>query len=201
MDDLNRLEGQKKAELPTPSALIREFQDKVVNTCYGFLHNRQDAEDAAQEVFLKAWRALPTFRGESRLSTWLYRIAVRTSLDILRKRKRRWSWLLELFGMGPKLTELVSGKDPLVEAERRERARLLMAAIDSLPEQQRIAYVLATFEEMKGKEIAEVMETTLGAVDSLLHRARENLRRELRTYYRGLPENLSPVGNKEAENG
>jgi len=183
-------------------AFVRVHQDRVVNTCYGFLHHRQDAEDAAQQVFLKAWQALPGFRGESRLSTWLYQIAVRTSLDILRQRKRQQQWARFLGFLG--FREAVtpgSPKDPLVEVERRERARLLMEAIDALPEQQRVAYTLAAFERLKGEEIAEVMETTVSAVESLLHRARTNLRQRLRAYYQATPEPPSPTGEKEARHG
>lgn len=179
---------------------VREHQDRVVNTCYGFLHNRQDAEDAAQQVFLKAWQALPGFRGDSKLSTWLYQIAVRTSMDILRRRQRdqRWVKVLCLLGFSEPVTH-ASPKDPLVEVERRERAKLLMSAIDALPEQQRVAYTLASFERLKGEEIAEVMETTLSAVESLLHRARANLREKLRGYYQSAKDPTDAKNSQEPE--
>lgn len=189
----NEVESQETLPL---SDLVQKYQNQIVNTCYGFLHNFSDAEDAAQEVFLKAWKALPAFRGECKLSTWLYRIACRSSLDILRKRKREksWNWILGLVGLGESPGLAPAEKDPLVVIEQRERAKLLMAAIDNLPDSQRQAYVLATFEHLKGKEIAQVIETTPSAVESLLVRARKNLRRQLEHYYN---KNLVQASKKE----
>ncbi|MBU1107360.1 MAG: sigma-70 family RNA polymerase sigma factor [Candidatus Riflebacteria bacterium] len=174
-----------KQEPITLASMLQTYQDQIVNTCYGFLHNRSDAEDASQEVFLKAWKAIPTFRGECKLSTWLYRIATRTSLDILRKRKRdqRWNWVLGLVGLNKLPAVTPSEKDPLVVIEQRERAKILMKAIDNLPETQRTAYTLANFENLQGKEIAEIMETSVTAVESLLFRSRKGLREHLQSYY------------------
>ena len=69
--------------------LVDQYKDKVVNTCYGFVHQKEDAEDIAQDVFIEAWLSYPKFRGESSLSTWLYRIAVNKSLDAVRKQKTK----------------------------------------------------------------------------------------------------------------
>lgn len=156
-----------------------------MNTCYGFLHNRLDAEDAGQEVFLKAWKALPDFRWDSQPSTWLYRIAVRTCLDILkqRRRQRRWAVVLSWVGLRERPPVALSAKDPFVEVEHRERAAALMRAMESLPEGQYAAYALATFEGMTAAQIAAVLQTTTSAVESALHRARANLRKTLESYH------------------
>ncbi len=200
IDTHTSAEALKQGQI-TLAYLLDTYQDQIVNTCYGFLHNRSDAEDASQEVFLKAWKALSTFRGECKLSTWLYRIATRTSLDILRKRKRdqRWNWVLGLVGLNKLLAVTSVEKDPLVVIEQRERAKILMKAIDNLPETQRTAYTLANFEHLQGNEIAEIMETSVAAVESLLFRSRRNLRQHLKSYYQKDNTPGCPEENTEKE--
>jgi RNA polymerase sigma-70 factor (ECF subfamily) len=161
------------------AVLVMEHQNIVVNTCHGFLHNREDAEDAAQQVFMKAWQTKSSFQSKSKISTWLYRIAVNTSLDLLRKRRRseQWHALLSIFGMTSELPTIT--KDPLVEVEKREDALLLMKAIDSLPDNQRSAWVLTTTGGFSSQDAAEIMNTSVSAVESLKHRARGRLRKFL----------------------
>jgi len=159
------------------------------------------ADDLAQETFLSAWRNLASFRHDARFSTWLYRIAVRTALDLLRQRKRARQWERLLGWLGLREPTPGATKDPLVELEARERARLLMEAIDALPEQQRVAYTLVAFERLKGEEVAEVMETTASAVESLLFRARSNLRQRLREYYLAAGAEPRGAGGEEKAHG
>lgn len=166
------------------TGLVREYQHKVVNTCYGFLHNRPDAEDAAQQVFEKVWNSIGSFRGDAKLSSWIYRIAVNVSMNIIKRRDSRNRLLgyLKMVGFNIALSE--KAKDPLVELENKEKVKVLMEAIDSLPESQKVAFTLARFEKLKGKEIAEVMEKSLSAVEALQNRAKKSLSIYLEEYYR-----------------
>ena len=156
---------------------------RVYQTCLGFVCNTEDAEDLAQEVFVEAYRAIGGFRGEAKLGTWLYRIAVTKSLELLRyrKRKKRAGQLLSLLGMQQAGLEPRADHfdHPGLSLERKEQARILMVAVASLPEQQRIAFTLHKIEELSYQETAEIMQISASAVDSLVFRARANLKKRL----------------------
>jgi RNA polymerase sigma-70 factor (ECF subfamily) len=162
---------------------VLQFQHKVVNICLRFLRNPEDAEDTAQEVFVEAYRALPGFRREAVLSTWIYRIAVSKSLDQLRKRKRKKrDDGARGTGGGAELDSVPAGpaSNPDRLFEEHERVLALQRALDALPEKQRIAVTLSKYEGLGSQEIAAVLGTTTVAVDSLIYRAGENLRKILR---------------------
>jgi len=168
-------------------SLVEEFQDKVVNTCYGFMHNKEDAEDTAQEVFIEIYRSINHFKEESRLSTWIYRIAVTKSLDALKKknRKKRFAQIRGFFSdekLGEEAFES-SDSNPQEDLETNERRKILKQAVDSLAENQRIAITLFQYEGYSYSDITEIMETTLSAVESLIHRAKKNLQKKLIHYY------------------
>jgi RNA polymerase sigma-70 factor (ECF subfamily) len=178
----DRLDRLRSGDESAFRALVDEHQNRVVNVCYRFLRNEEDARDTAQEVFLDVYRALPGFRGEAELSTWIHRIAMTKSLDALRRRsrKKRLEGLAGTGGSEEIEREAVSGgPDPGQALEERERAALLHEAIDTLPRSQRIAVTLAKYEEMSSAEIARILGTSPGAVDSLVYRAQASLRRKL----------------------
>jgi len=167
--------------------LVEQHQNLVVNTCYGFLRNRDDADDLAQEVFVEAYKSLRAFREEAKLSTWLYRIAVNKCLNHLKKKKRR-RWIRSLqtaFGGEEEAQEIVdeSIANPQADLEQQERARVLHQAIAALVENQKIALTLSKVEDLSYQEIAAVMGTTVPAVESLLNRAKKNLQKKLYEYY------------------
>jgi RNA polymerase sigma-70 factor (ECF subfamily) len=154
--------------------LVRRHQDRVFSLCLSLLRNPTDAEDAAQEVFLKAYRALSDFRFDSSFSTWLYRIAYRHSLDFLKAKNRRpaesWDALVEERG------------EPSPDTPPTEGADLARAVLDALPEDQRL---ILTFREAQGltyEEIAETLQVSLDAVKARLRRAREALRQAARHF-------------------
>ena len=160
--------------------IVRTHQEKVRNICFRFVRNREDADDLAQEVFIQVYESLSHFRKESSISTWIYRISVNKSLDFLRKKKRkkRFGQLTSLFGFGQEQEgEVVipSGDDPLRDLEARERKEILDAAIHKLPKNQKKAIVLSKYEGFSNKEIAEIMDLSVSAVEALLHRARKKL--------------------------
>jgi RNA polymerase sigma-70 factor (ECF subfamily) len=167
--------------------LVEKYQDMVVNTCYGFLQNHEDAEDIAQEVFVEIYQSIHRFREEAKLSTWLYRIAVNKSLNLIKKYKRK-RWIVSLQAMlgSEKETKQIADEktaDPQTALEQQERISALHQAIESLAENQKIAFTLSKHEDLSYVEIAEVMGTTVPAVESLLNRAKKNLQKKLYDYY------------------
>ncbi len=166
---------------------VEMYKDKVLNTCFHFLHNHLDAQDTAQEVFVEVYQSVHSFRSDAQLSTWIYRIAVNKSLDLLRKKKRkkRFGYVLSIFGEGEdsEPVYIKSESDPLQDLEVKERTDILNAAIDSLPENQKTAITLSKYDGFSNKEIAEILETSVSSVESLLHRARKNLHNKLYNYF------------------
>ena len=164
--------------------LVEEYQQRVQNTALGMVQDEGIAEDIAQEVFVTVYKSILSFNEQSSISTWIYRITVNKCIDHIRsqKRQKRQGFLAQLFhrDTGEVLHEKPDFVHPGVLAERREQASYLFKAIDSLPENQRTAFVLTHIEDLPQKEVAEVMELSLKAVESLLQRAKGNLRRTLR---------------------
>ncbi len=168
--------------------LISDHERRVYNVVLSFVRNPEVAEDLAQECFIEVFESIAGFNVESRLSTWLHRIAVHKALDHLRagRRKKRFAILTSLFGESGEL--IVDPADPVhpgTQLEDRERSQVLFAAIDALPESQRVAYTLVRIDDLSVKECAETMKLSPKAVESLLSRAKSSLRRSLESYYRG----------------
>ncbi|MCX6178269.1 MAG: RNA polymerase sigma factor [Chlorobiales bacterium] len=167
--------------------LVAEHQGMVINTCYRFVFNREDAEDLAQEVFIEVFRSFDQFREEAKLSTWIYRIAVTKSLDHLRrlKRKKRFSSLKRIIGIEDPSTDIVdSNSDNPAEAmEGNEQAAILQNALNTLPDSQKTAFLLSKQEGFSNQEIADILKTSVSAVESLVHRAKKNLHDKLYVYY------------------
>ena len=166
--------------------LIETRQSLVFNTVIGFLQNTEDAEDVTQDVFVKIFESITQFKGESALSTWVYRVAVTTALEFLRrkKRKKRFGFLSPILGDSNELTlELPDFHHPGVTLDNKEKSAILFKAIRQLPENQQTAFVLNKVEGLSYQEVAEVMKTSLSAVESLLHRAKTNLKELLKNFY------------------
>jgi len=167
--------------------VVDRYQTQVFRTCMGMLHHREDAEDIAQEVFVEVYRSVKNFRTDSKLSTWIYRIAINKSLNHLRKRSRsRWLQPFEMLFNG-KSEETVYGSGesmPHAALEKKQRMQKLHAAIDALPERQKTVFLLNKFEELSYQEIAEVTGQTISSVESLLHRAKVNLQKKLWNCYK-----------------
>ena len=163
--------------------LVEKHQQTVFRTCMGYLHNRDDADDLTQEVFIQAYQSLARFRKDSAFSTWLYRIAINASLNRTRRQSgfiiRRFEGL---FGREDQdIPDFAgdSGDNPEELMIKEEHRRWIAKALESLPENQRTAIVLSKYDELPQKEIAEIMNTTEGAVEALIQRAKANLRVKL----------------------
>lgn len=158
----------------------------VYNTAMGILQSAEDAEDVSQEVFVQVYESIHTFKGESKFSTWLYRITTSKALDHIRrkKRKKRFAFVQQLFGENNEV--IIQPPDfnhPGVVLDKKESAAALFKAIEKLPDNQKIAFVLNKVEGLNYQEISEIMKTTVSSVESLLHRAKTNLRKWLQQDY------------------
>lgn len=163
------------------------FSSRVYNTALSYLQNTADAEEVTQDVFVKIYQSAGAFQGKSSVSTWIYRIAVNQSLDRIsyRNRQKRFGFLVHLFredSAEPQL-DLPHFDHPGALLEQKENARTLFQAIESLPEQQKTAFILSFIEELLRQEVADVMQLSLKAVESLLQRAKANLRNRLDDFY------------------
>ncbi len=167
--------------------VFEQSQRMVINTCYRFVNNKEAAEDLTQDVFVEVFRSIKNFKGGSKLSTWIYRIAITKSIDYLRtqKRKKRFAFLKSLPDNDEPEEQIVNNDsiNPEKEMENKDRIRILNWALDALPENQRVAFTLSKYNEMSYKEIAEILDTTISSVESLIHRAKKNLEKKLYKYY------------------
>jgi RNA polymerase sigma factor (sigma-70 family) len=165
--------------------LVETWQHMVYNTVLGIVQDMQEAEDVAQEVFIQVYQSVKDFRGEAKLSTWLYRVAVTKALDAERKKKskKRSANLRSWIGLGEKQEEPVHFYHPGVVLDNKERAAFLFRAMQKLPDNQRIAFTLIKTEGLGYDETAEIMNISIKAVEALMHRAKDNLKKNLQQYY------------------
>lgn len=180
MSDSEIIEQLRQGNEQAFKKLVETHQQLVVNTCFGMIHNREDAEDIAQEVFIEVFRSIHKFRADSKLSTWLYRIAINRTLNHIRDNKRKkWyhSFEDEVVAKNQQLQQLESSRkdQPEFELENKQRAVILHEAIASLPQNQKVAITLNKYEDLSYQEISEVMELSVSSVESLLFRAKKNL--------------------------
>lgn len=162
--------------------LVKLYSPQVLSTCYRFLLDQSDAEDISQEVFIEVFQSIKNFKGQSKLSTWIYRIAVTKSLDEIKKRnrKKRISSVGKLLHIDEIANWLGGGIRPDQELESNETHQQILKALDTLPDSQRVAFTLSKLEGYNNTEIAEIMNTTPIAVDSLVYRAKRSVSEELK---------------------
>jgi RNA polymerase sigma factor (sigma-70 family) len=163
-------------------ALYHLYKDLVYNLCLSYLPNPEDAEDAAQEVFVKIHKQLSSYEGKAALKTWIYRIAINHCLDVLKARKRvkRFAFISSIFypDSNEIKHDLVEFNHPGVQLEEKEALAFLFAHINNLPEQQKTALILVKVEQLSLKEAAEIMNKTPKSVESLLGRAKKSLKKK-----------------------
>lgn len=176
----------KQGDQSAFAAVVEMYQDMVYNTAISIVQNADDADDIAQEVFVQVHLSIQSFKGESKLSTWLYRITISKALDHekKKKRKKRFGFVQSLFGgHGEAQIMHVEFNHPGVQLEKKESAAELFKALKQLPDKQRIAFTLHKLEGQSHQEIAEIMNTSLYAVESLMGRAKTSLKKFLYNYY------------------
>jgi RNA polymerase sigma-70 factor (ECF subfamily) len=163
------IEACRRGEREAFDRLVVRYQRDVYRLCYRYVNNHEDANDLAQEVFLRAWRGISRFRGESSFSTWLYRIAVNTCLNFRALRRPATQELPAT------LADPVPGA--VARAESDEAARRLRTAVSRLPEKQRATLILKVYHELTHEEVAGILGTSVGTVKANLFHALRNLRR------------------------
>ncbi len=168
--------------------LVDAYNHRLVTVLQHLVGHADEAEDLAQEVFLRVYRSRKKYHPKAKFSTWLFTIANNLALNVLRDRQRRPQIPLntrESGPLGPRPAEQLvhdRGGQPHHRMQQQELEEVVRQALDTLNDRQRVAVVLNKFEDMNYAEIAEVMNLTTKAVKSLLSRARENLRLALREY-------------------
>ena len=168
------------------TTVVELYQKMVYNTALSIVQNEEDADDITQEVFVQVYLSIQSFKGDSKLSTWLYRITLSKALDHERKKKRkkRFGFMQSLFGkQNEEIMHPIEFDHPGVQLEKKESARDLFKALAKLPDKQRVAFTLHKIEGQSYQEIAAIMNTSLYAVESLMSRARTNLKKILNTYF------------------
>lgn len=171
------------------SKLLDDFQHKVYGTCLSFVPNREDAEDIAQEVFVEVFNSINKFKGNSKLSTWIYRITTNKCLEFIRKKntKKRFAFLQSISGDDytlDKSSYFTEINHPGLVLEQKETSDTLFLAINKLPEAQRLVFTLNKIEDKSYKEISEITDKSIGSIESLLFRAKKNLQTILKEFYK-----------------
>ena len=170
-DDRQAILACQRGEREAFDRLVERYQRDVYRLCFRYVNNHHDASDMAQEVFLKAYRALAKFRGDSSFSTWLYRIAVNTCPNFRAARKAPAEELSE---------HVADGGMPVVERlERDERSQRVRKAVARLPEKQRATLILKVYQDLTHEEVARILGSSVGTVKANLFHALANLRKML----------------------
>jgi len=181
------IEDLKRGDPGSLESLFSVYKDRVFNTAVSYLQNIQDAEELTQDVFIEIFNSAEKFKGDSSLSTWIYRITVNKALDKLKfnKRRKRFAVITSIFK--PESAELaIDTPDfihPGTEMELKERSQLLFKALNELPENQKTAFILSKLESLSQKEISAIMKVSVSSVESLIFRARQGLKNILNEKY------------------
>ncbi|MFY0604826.1 MAG: RNA polymerase sigma factor [Flavobacteriaceae bacterium] len=189
MTDLKFIEELKSGKQSAYSKLLKDFEQKVFATCISFVPNNEDAEDIAQEVFLEVFRSVSKFKGDAKLSTWIYRITTNKCLEFIRKKnsKKRFAFMQSIFGNETpldKTTFFTEFQHPGVLLENKEKSETIFKAINLLPESQRVVFTLAKIDGKSYQEIVEITGKSLSSVESIMFRAKKNLKQSLENFYK-----------------
>ncbi len=163
--------------------LVSRHHTKIYGLAYRMLGNSEDAEDATQETFLEAYKSIKSFRFQSQFGTWLYSIGLNTCNQYIRKAKSR-NRMLEAYTEETATRGMAEERNvPERVVIKTEQSQVIQAAIDRLPPKQREVITLYYMQHLKYKEIAEVLNISLGTVASRLNKATQNLKTKLEKYY------------------
>ncbi|HZR18803.1 MAG TPA: sigma-70 family RNA polymerase sigma factor [Verrucomicrobiae bacterium] len=185
-DEAVLVKRARQGDLGAYDELVRRYQERIYATVYHMTSNHEDANDLAQEAFIKAYQALKSFKGGSSFYTWVYRIAVNKTINFLKQRKNRCHLSLDDLDFNaehdPDLVALISEKTPRREINLAELHEKLNEAMQKLSEPHRLVVTLHDVQGLSHEEIAEIMECNIGTVRSRLFYARQQLQAHLSDY-------------------
>jgi len=186
IDDLELVRRAQKEDMRAYDVLVRRYQERVYGTVYHMTSNHEDANDLTQETFIKAFRVLKSFKGDSSFFTWIYRIAVNKTINFLKQRKNRTQISLNDVDFNaendPDLVALVSDKTPRRDLSLSELQEKLNAAMLKLSEHHRMVVTLHDVQGLSHEEIGQIMDCNVGTVRSRLFYARQQLQGHLSDY-------------------
>ncbi len=185
-DDRALVQRAKDGDLAAYDGLVQRYQERIYATIYHMTANHEDAHDLAQEAFIKGFRALKSFKGDSSFFTWVYRIAVNKTINFLKQRKNRVQMSLNDLDFNaehdPDLVSLISHKTPRRDASLTELQEKLNAAMLKLSETHRLVVTLHDVQGLSHEEISKIMDCNTGTVRSRLFYARQQLQAHLSEY-------------------
>ncbi|MGB1314196.1 MAG: RNA polymerase sigma factor [Bizionia paragorgiae] len=189
MEEKDFINDLKTGKHDAYATLIDAYEQKVFSTCISFVPNKEDAEDISQEVFIEVFKSISKFKGDSKLSTWIFRIATNKCLEFIRKKntKKRFAFLQAITGNNipiDKTDYFTEINHPGLLLENKELNTTLFKAINSLPESQSVVFTLHKIDNKSYQEIAEITQRSLSSVESVMFRAKKNLQNLLKNYYK-----------------
>jgi len=186
VEEMDLVKRARKGDMAAYDDLVRRYQERIYATVYHMTANHEDANDLAQEAFIKAFQALKSFKGGSSFYTWVYRIAVNKTINFLKQRRNKGQMSLDDLDFNaehdPDLVALISDKTPRREVGLAELQEKLNAAMQKLSEPHRLAVTLHDVQGLSHEEIAKIMECNVGTVRSRLFYARQQLQAYLSDY-------------------
>ena len=161
--------------------LYAQFKSLVYNVALSYVQNKEDAEEITQDVFIKLFQSITDFKHESTLKTWIYRITINRSLDFLKHKKSQKRFFI--FGKRSEnefeIQNFSTFEHPGILLENKEKSKVLFEAINKLNENQKTAFILSKIDGLSNPEISTIMELSISGIESLLFRAKENLKKRL----------------------
>lgn len=186
VSDLALVRRAQEQDVAAYDELVRRYQERIYATVYHMTSNHEDANDLVQETFIKAYRALKSFKGDSSFYTWVYRIAVNKTINFLKQRKNRVQMSLNDVDFNvehdPDLVALISDKTPRRDLNLTELQEKLNAALQKLSEHHRMVVTLHDIQGLSHEEIGKIMDCNVGTVRSRLFYARQQLQAYLSDY-------------------
>lgn len=189
MTETDFIEGLRNQHANAYGKLLDDFQQKVFATCISFVPNKEDAEDIAQEVFVEVFNSIGKFKGNSKLSTWIFRITTNKCLEFIRKRntKKRFGFMQSIMGNAipvDKTDYFTEMNHPGIILENKEKSETLFHAINQLPDVQKVVFTLHKVDGKSYQEISDITEKSVSSVESLMFRAKKNLQKLLENFYK-----------------
>jgi RNA polymerase sigma-70 factor (ECF subfamily) len=179
-NDLELVESFQKGNEASFNELVRRYQEKVYWIAHRFVNDHDQADDIVQEVFLKVYRALNDFRGDSGVYTWLYRITVNISLNTIRKQRIKDFLRIDEFFEYPS----EESEQPDKQYEQSEQKQLIEEAIQRLPEKQKAVFILRYYEELPYEDISKILKTSIGGLKANYFHAVKNIGEFVNRAYR-----------------